>query len=71
MTRKKQDTDMIREAIAAEVERAGWTQAELASRSGVAQPHISDILAGRRDPRASTLDRLLKALRLHVARDSD
>jgi transcriptional regulator with XRE-family HTH domain len=41
--------------------KAGLTQRALASRSGVPQPTIAAIEAGRQDPRARTLDRLLRA----------
>ena len=40
----------------------GWTQAELAERSGVPQADISRIENGRLDVRWSTLQRLLAAL---------
>jgi len=39
--------------------RAGLTQRALAARSGIPQPHIARVEAGRTDPRASTLFRLL------------
>lgn len=40
---------------------AGLTQRELAARSGVPQPTIARIEAGRQMPRADTLDKLLRA----------
>jgi len=45
-------------------ERAGVTQAELAKRSGVAQPAISDYERGRKRPTLSTLQRLAAAVDL-------
>jgi len=41
--------------------RAGLTQRSLADRSGVPQPTIAAIEAGRRDPRLGTVLRLLAA----------
>ncbi len=41
--------------------RARLTQRALAERSGVPQPTIAAIEAGRRDPRYRTLDRLMRA----------
>lgn len=43
--------------------RAGLTQAELARRSGVAQPNIAAYEAGRRSPAPATRLRLAQALR--------
>jgi transcriptional regulator with XRE-family HTH domain len=47
--------DMVRWARA----QAGLTQAELAARSGVPQPHISRIESGDTSPRVDTTERLL------------
>lgn len=41
--------------------RAGFTQRTLAARSGIPQPTIAAIEAGRRQPRYDTLERLLRA----------
>ena len=41
--------------------RAGLTQRELATKSGIPQPTIAALEAGRRDPRFGTLERLLRA----------
>lgn len=41
--------------------RAGLSQRQLAARSGVAQPTIARIEAGRADPRFGLLQRLLEA----------
>ena len=43
-------------------ERAGLTQAEVANRTGIARPNIAAYEAGRREPKASTIERLLKAV---------
>lgn len=44
-------------------ERAGLTQAQLAARSGIAQPNISAYESGRRVPTAATVEQLLAALK--------
>ncbi|MDR6866893.1 transcriptional regulator with XRE-family HTH domain [Microbacterium resistens] len=44
-------------------ERAGLSQAQLAMRSGVAQPNIAAYESGRRNPSAAMLDRLQVAMR--------
>jgi uncharacterized protein len=44
-------------------EHAGLSQRELAARSGVPQPNIAAIEAGRRRPQPTTLGRLLDATR--------
>ncbi len=44
-------------------ERAGLSQAQLAQRSGVAQPNIAAYESGRRNPSASMFDRLRAAMR--------
>ncbi|MBI2325376.1 MAG: helix-turn-helix domain-containing protein [Chloroflexi bacterium] len=41
--------------------KAGLTQRELAKKSGIPQPTIAAIEAGRQDPRHKTLERLLRA----------
>ncbi|MCB1015936.1 MAG: helix-turn-helix transcriptional regulator [Acidimicrobiales bacterium] len=41
--------------------RVGWTQRELARRSGVAQPSLSDIESGVRDTTVSKLEGVLRA----------
>jgi HTH-type transcriptional regulator/antitoxin HipB len=48
---------MVREAR----RRAGFTQRELAAKSGIPQETIARIERGRADPRVNTLDRLLEA----------
>ncbi|MBN8425098.1 helix-turn-helix domain-containing protein [Microbacterium esteraromaticum] len=44
-------------------ERAGLSQAQLAARSGVAQPNIAAYESGRRHPSAAMVDRLQAAMR--------
>lgn len=44
-------------------ERAGLSQAQLAARSGVAQPNIAAYESGRRHPSAAMEDRLRSAMR--------
>jgi uncharacterized protein len=48
-------------------ERADVSQMELAERSGVAQPAISDYERGRKEPSLSTLQRLAAAVDLELA----
>jgi predicted transcriptional regulator len=56
--------------VATELRRArqarGWTQRTLAVRAGVPQSTVGRIEAGLVDPRASTLDRLLRACGLEL-----
>lgn len=40
-------TKPCREAISAELERRGWTQADLARHMGMTQKHVSQTLLGR------------------------
>jgi predicted nucleotidyltransferase len=44
-------------------ERAGLSQAQLAARSGVAQPNIAAYESGRRNPSAAMVERLRSAMR--------
>ena len=48
--------------IAAERERKGWTQQQLAEAAGVPQEAISLWESGKRKPRASSLEKIKKAL---------
>ena len=50
------------EIIKMERERVGISQAELARRCGVPQPHISNYEAGRHQPSFDTVRRLIAAL---------
>lgn len=45
-------------------ERAGLSQAQLAQRSGVAQPNIAAYESARRNPSAAMIERLRSAMRL-------
>ena len=51
------------EALRDRRERAGLSQAQLATRTGVAQPNIAAYESGRRKPSAAMLDRLQAAMR--------
>lgn len=44
----------------------GWTQAQLAEASGVAQSDISAAETGRRPPGIKVMDKLVKALGLEI-----
>ena len=52
--------------IAANLDRCmkarGWTKTRLASEAGLPPPRISEILAGRFDPRVGTMKKLARAL---------
>ena len=52
---------VVSEQLKTARKRAGLTQAELARRAGTSQPTVAAYEAGRRIPRADTLDRLLAA----------
>ena len=52
--------------LVAERKRRGWSQVELARRSGVDQPSISRIEAGLIDPALGTLERLAGALGMRL-----
>lgn len=53
----------MRETLRGRRERAGLSQAQLAQRSGVAQPNIAAYETGRRTPSAAMLARLHTAMR--------
>jgi transcriptional regulator with XRE-family HTH domain len=55
--------DSLREAR----RRKGWSQKDLAEKSGVGQDTISGIESGRHEPRPSTLRKLAEALGIEVA----
>ena len=56
----------IREIILNTMGRNGVSQHELARRTGVLQPRVSDYLTGKRDVRAETLTKFLVALHLEI-----
>lgn len=58
------DPAAIRAVLRARVAADGRTQAEIGRAAGVAQPNLSRLLAGDRDPAISTVGRLLAALGL-------
>lgn len=60
----------IKQAILAEIERAGWQRAELARRAGMTPPALSRYLNSDRPIRSDVLERLLAALGLAVAQSS-
>lgn len=54
-------------AVRAARSARGWSQAELARRSGVAQANVSIVETGRSDVRLSTLAAIARALDLELA----
>jgi len=60
-------SDSLREEIAAALRRAGRTQIDLAAASGLAQPRISEFLAGKRDLRLGQAAALLAAAGCELA----
>lgn len=46
--------------------KRGWTKTELAQRSGISRPMLSQLESGGRMPSFLTLDKLAKALGLRV-----
>jgi transcriptional regulator with XRE-family HTH domain len=49
-------------------EKLGFTQEQVAERSGVHATEVSRIEAGKRDPKVSTLERLAKAVEVKPGR---
>ena len=62
-----QHTCSIRDAIAAEIDRAGWTQRELAKRAGITQPQLSRYLRTGK-ARTELIERLLAVLGLAIVK---
>ncbi len=59
-------TRTLRSRIRHRLADLGWTQVELARRTGIHQPNLSKYLSGRADFTGSTLDRMLEALDMAV-----
>jgi transcriptional regulator with XRE-family HTH domain len=62
-----QHTCTIRDVIAAEIARAGWTQRELAKRAGITQPQLSRYLRTGK-ARTELIERLLAVLGLEIVK---
>ena len=45
----------------------GWSQADLADRSGVSRIHIARIETGQREPTLGVIEKLAKALKVRAA----
>ena len=48
------------------MEERGVSQSDIASASGLSQPYVSQVLAGRRKPTVDTLQRMMKAVGLSL-----
>ena len=57
----------IGQRVRATREKRGWTQQDLADRSGIARANISRLEAGKHAPKLDTLRRLAQALDLKVS----
>lgn len=62
----KQDHEPIRTALREALTHSGWTQVELAERSGVNQPKISRYFSGRAQLNSENVERLAWALGLEI-----
>ena len=62
-----QHTCTMRDVIAAEIARAGWTQRELAKRAGITQPQLSRYLRTGK-ARTELIERLLAVLGLEIVK---
>jgi transcriptional regulator with XRE-family HTH domain len=49
-------------------ERRGLTQEKLAQRAGISRPYLARLETARQDPKLSTLEKIAKALRVHVTK---
>lgn len=58
---------MVVQRLRAERRARGWTQKELAARSGIERANIARLEAGRHSPRVDTLESLAKAMSLSLA----
>lgn len=57
----------IGQRVLAKRERCGWTQQDLADRSGIARANIARLEAGKHAPKLDTLRRIALALTLEVS----
>lgn len=58
---------MIRNALLRLLSERGWTDVELAARTGIGRPHVNELKNGRAMPRVGTALRIAAALELPVA----
>jgi transcriptional regulator with XRE-family HTH domain len=49
-------------------ERRKLTQEQLAARAGISRPYLARLETARQDPKLSTLEKIAKALRVHVTK---
>lgn len=54
-------SELVSANVRREMTARNWTQAELAERTGMPQPRISEVLTGRYDPSLGKLDKIAKA----------
>ncbi|MBL0920731.1 MAG: helix-turn-helix transcriptional regulator [Phycisphaerales bacterium] len=59
-------TPGIADQLRAAVRASGLTQAEIADRAGMHRPDVARFMSGARDPRASTIDRIARAVGVHI-----
>jgi transcriptional regulator with XRE-family HTH domain len=59
---------MVVQRLRAERLARGWTQKDLAARSGIERANIARLEAGRHSPRVDTLESLAKAMSLSLAK---
>jgi len=59
-----ESTRIFAENIRAEMALRGWNQTQLAEKSGMSQPRISEILREEKDIRLGTVDRVARAFGL-------
>jgi transcriptional regulator with XRE-family HTH domain len=57
----------LADALRRERGSRGWSQAELARKSGVDRSHLNDLEAERRTPNLETLEKLCKAMGIRIS----
>lgn len=48
------------------LDERGWTQADLAERAGIEQPHVSKLVTGKRRPSLNTAQKVARAFGVAV-----
>lgn len=54
-------SEIVAENVRREMKARGWTQSQLANESGLHQPQVAEILAGKTDHRLTKLEKVAKA----------